>query len=597
MQASGERAATLRALGETLVANARRHVESTLGDEPKRKNIDTDDFIEKQIVDVRGWASRLDSDRYRTRQTSDGLYIEAVLPDDVAQGLAGRREELERAGEASGLIVRYYIEPSKGNPGIIDPDVLANDIVTAQRLVANRSSPVLRDPWDAAALVAAAALKAHILHDVQLPNDALSFAADTVLKIGEREVGLQPHEVEAAYFEQGADRSAARILPVLLLPNAEAVLTVVAKGDVRTIRDRVTRAGASLARAVSNEVRLHLARGLDYVWETPCVRDGRCHHEVGLLLATETMRDCVLGHWDPKTGRRSIVELQEPFAQSLATADDRLIVPARLDATIRALAPAAMADICVSGRAHALLPALFSAQRRPLLNQEQHHADPRGTHALVGGRALLTLAQNGDEEEIYEYINACADNSALLGNLLRALSAAAEESAERAATAQRIWPCICRHVLGLIDSGHRPFPRGYYGDMALAALIPNPAHDVSYLYREVQGDPIAWWKPLLLQREVGEWVPLAQGRATCVDQLIVFLSALSSEEKIRIGLPWIKDIVLPDPNGIAAGSVMISTWLIEQRPTAAETDLLAVWQRVVDALVVAGVTRLAPYSD
>ena len=133
--------------------------------------------------------------------------------------------------------------------------------------------------------------------------------------------------------------------------------------------------------------------------------------------------------------------------------------------------------------------------------------------------------------------------------------------------------------------------------MALAALIPNPAHDVSYLYREVQGDPIAWWKPLLLQREVGEWVPLAQGRATCVDQLIVFLSALSSEEKIRIGLPWIKDIVLPDPNGIAAGSVMISTWLIEQRPTAAETDLLAVWQRVVDALVVAGVTRLAPYSD
>ena len=597
VQASGERAATLRALGETLVANARRDVESTLGDEVERKNLDIDDFIEKQIVDVRGWASRLDSNMYRTRQASDGLYIEAVLPNDVAQGLAGRLEKLERAGETSRLTVRYYIEPSQGKPDIVDPDVLANDIVTAQRLIANRSSAVLRDPWDAAALVAAAALKAHVLHDVQLSNDALSFAVDTILRIGEGEVGVRPDEVEAAYFEQGADRSVGRTLPLLLLASAAGFRMVAGQAGGRTTVDRAVRAGLRLARSTVYEVRLHLARGLDHVWESPCVHEGQCHHEIGVRLATETMRDSVFGRWNRHTGRRDIVDLEEPLGESLATAEDKSILPGRLDAAIRAMAPASMADICISGRAHALLPALFSAQRRALLTQEQYHADPRGTHALVTGRALLTLARNGDAEEIYRYIDACADNAVLLGNLLRALAATGEESAEWAAIAQRLWPWIVRHVLGLIDSGHKPFPRGFHGDMALAALLPNPTHEVSYLYRELRGEPITWWKPLLLRREVEEWIPLAQGRATCVDQLIVFVDALSSKEKIHIGLPWITDLVLPDPNGIAAGSVMISTWLIEQRPAAVETDLLAVWQQIVDALVVAGVTRLAPYSD
>ena len=469
--------------------------------------------------------------------------------------------------------------------------------MTAQRLIANRSSAVLRDTWDAAALVAAAALKAHVLHDVQLSNDALSFVANTILKIGEGEVGVRPDEVEAAYFEQGADRSVGRALPLLLLASTAGFRMVAGQAGGRTTVDRAVRAGLRLARSTVYEVRLHLARGLDHVWESPCVHEGQCHHEIGFRLATETMRDCVFGRWNRHTGRRDIVDLEEPLGESLATAEDKSIHPGRLDAAIRALAPASMADICISGRAHAMLPALFSAQRRSLLSQEQHHADPRGTHALVSGRALLTLAQNGDAEKIYEHIDACADNPTLVGNLMRALSAAAEETAERAAIAERIWPCIFRHVFGLIESGHKPFPRGHYGDMALAALLPNPAHDVSYLYREVQGDPIIWWNPLLLQREVDEWIPLAQGMATCVDQLIIFLDALSSKEKLHIGLPWITDLVLPDPNGIAAGSFMISTWLIEQRPDAAETDLLAVWQRIVDALVVAGVTRLAPYSD
>ena len=98
---------------------------------------------------------------------------------------------------------------------------------------------------------------------------------------------------------------------------------------------------STLPQSVANEVRLYLARGLDRVWEAPCAHDGRCHHEVGLSLATGTLRDCTIGPWVPDTGRRTVVALEEPFTESLTTTDDDSILTFRLDAAIRALAPAA----------------------------------------------------------------------------------------------------------------------------------------------------------------------------------------------------------------------------------------------------------------
>ena len=597
LRANDERAAELRALGETLVANARRHIESTRDDEPTEAEADTGDSIEQQLAVVRAWASSLDRDRYQARETPDGLYIQATPPEDVVQALQHSNENLERAQESTRLVVRYNIEPKKKRAEAIGADDLATDIATARKLLENPPSLTVHDPWDTAALIAAAALEAHRLGGADLPDDALSFAADTVLRIGEGEPGLRQYEVEETFFEEGADRSAARALPLLLLPVAARLRADVDEADGWTTFERAARASVNLAHAVANEVRFHLARGLDHVWETPCAEHGRCHHEVGLRLATETMRDCVLGSWDPDTGRRSIVALEEPVTESLANTDDDSILSFRLDAAIRALAPAAIANICISTRARVLLLALLSAQRRSLLSPEHDNMDDRGTHTLVSARALLTLAEHGDDAAIYAHIDAYTDNSALLGNLLRALSAAAEETPDRAATARRIWPNVVRHVRELNDSGHAPFQDPHYGDMALAALMPNAAHDHSYLYREVRDNPITWWEPLALRSEVEAWLAAAAGRAECVDQLISFLGVLASEDQVRTGLPWVATLVLADPARIAGRAYMLPTWLIETRSAAVNVGLLASWQEVIDALVVAGVTRLAPYSE
>ena len=474
LRANGERAAELRALGDTLVANARRLVGREREHQPTEVESATG-FAEQQLVQVRAWASSLDRDRYEVHKAQDGYYVQATPPDDVAQALQGGHEDLELAMESARLFVRYHIEPEKKLAEPIGHDELASDMATARKLLENPPSRTVYGPWDTSALVAAAALEAHLLEGAVLPEEELSFAAEIVLWIGEGEAGPRPFEFEDTFFEAGADRSAARVLPLLLLPVAARLRALIKEEDGRTTFERAVhasvnlartvvdqvrlhlarrldrvwrtpvravfneeggwttferafRASANLAQAVADEVRLHLARGLDHVWKTPCMEHGRCHHELGWRIATETMRFCILGDWVHDTGRRSILALDEPFTESLASADDDSILVSRLDAAIRALAPAAMADICVSRPARDLLVALLAAQRRSLLSYEHGNPDDRGSHALVSARALLTLARDADDAVIYEHIDAYADNSALLGNLLRALSAAAEEA-------------------------------------------------------------------------------------------------------------------------------------------------------------------------
>ena len=428
VEANSERGAELRTVGETLIANAGRLIGHEREDKPTEVESATE-FAEQPLAQVRAWASSLDRDRYQAHETADGFYVRATPPDDVAQALQARNEDLELATEATRLFVRYHIEPKKEFAEPIGHDELAVDMATARKLFESPPSRGVYGPWDTSALVAAAALEAHLLDGTVLPEEALSFAAEIVLRIGEGEAWPRQFEFEDSFFEEGADRSAARVLPLLLLPVATQLRGVLDERDEWTTFERTFRAGVNLARAVADEVRLHLARGLDHVWKTLCVKDGHCHHELGWWVATERMRFCVLGVWDPETGRRSVLSLEEPVTESLAGVDADSILVSRLDAAIRALAPAAMADICVSSQARDLLLALLAAQRRSLLAYE-HDGDPdsRGSHNLVSARALLTLAKDGDDAAIYEHIDAYADNSDLLGNFLRALSAAAEET-------------------------------------------------------------------------------------------------------------------------------------------------------------------------
>ena len=591
IRARDERTVELSVLGKKLVANARRAFETTREDSASAEQ------MERKLAPVRAWASSLDRARYTALKDSDGIQIQATPPDDVVKALQASGEELKLVGEVARLFVRYHIKRTKEHAVAYSADELEADIETAQTLLENPLPLGAPSPSEISALVAAVALESHLLEAADLSEDALSFAAETVLRIAEEEAAPREFEFAGTIWEQGPDRSAARALPLLLLPVAEHLRAVLDEEDGSTTYNRVLHAGLNSARAVADEVRLHLARGLDHVWAAPCVEHGHCHHKLAWQLATETMRHCLLSARDPETGQRSLLTLDEPLTKSLArTAADSILV-SRLDGAIRALAPASMAHICISAQARALLLALLAAQRRSLLNIKHRNPDDRDTHTLVSARALLALAKDGDDTAIYEQIDAYADNSILLGKLLRALSAAAEETPARAETARRVWPNIIRHVLELNESGHTPFQGAHHGDMALTALIPNSVNELPYLYREVSVSPIMWWDPIELRAEVEVWLALAKGNPRCVDQLVGFVQMLESDDQVQVGLPCMSMLVLADPTRVVRGSYMLTSWLIEMRSVAADSGLMNMWQKIVDDLVVAGETRLALYSD
>jgi hypothetical protein len=176
-------------------------------------------------------------------------------------------------------------------------------------------------------------------------------------------------------------------------------------------------------------------------------------------------------------------------------------------------------------------------------------------------------------------------------------AAAAEETPSAAQTARQLWPGLITQVLGLLSAGHQPFGHDYLSQLGLAALIPVPAYDLSYLYRELESDPIAWTDALAWRSAIESWLPFAVGQAPCVDSLVELLRTLASADQAGTGLPWIAALVMPDPGAIAGRSRALQAWLSEIRTIAADTGLLIPWQELVDALVVAGDSALAPYAE
>ena len=596
-RANDERAAVLRRIGEALVENARQMIDQERQADAMGNQVNGDDEIDPELATVMLWASCLDREYFQFHETPDGLYFQPTPPEAVVEQLQDGNRDYERASEEIQLSARYLYKTKETDSDPVEPDQLEADIAASRELLEDPTPLGIRHPWDLPAAIAATALEAHLLRHVDVKDETLAVVAEIVLRVSEGEAPTGLFDIEESYFEQGADRSAARALPLLLLPLAAQLRALVDGAGGSATFERVSTAGLRLAQALVNEVRLHLARGLDHLWATPCVQEGLCHHQVGWRIATATMRDCALGGWDRETGMRSVVLLDEPIADSLANAPDNSIRPSRLDAAIRALAPAATANICVSTAALVLVKALLNAQSRALIHHKRDNLDERGTNALVTARALLTLAHNGDDTAVYEHINAYADDSTRLSNLLRGLSAAAEEAPDRAATARRIWPDVIRYVLDLNDNGHTPFDGRSYGDLALAELLPNPTYETQYLYRELRGEPITWWDPLAMRSEVEAWLVPAIGNATCVDQLVSFLRVLSPEDQAQLGLPWVAKLVLPSPGNIANRTYLLADWLIEMRAVSDAVGLSAIWQQVVDDLAVEGDRRLAPYSE
>lgn len=585
--AGPDRAEELRLVGEQLVEKVRLRIEQ-LGE-----SVATE-AAEMELSTARAWASGLDRSTYSVTETNDGWEVQSNPPAEVTAVLTAGMDWFKDSQEAMRLTVRYHVKQEDGTAEPITTEDLLADLNSAAALI---DSPPELDAmgWDAPAAVAGYALTQHLAHGLPLPDDGVMIAADIVLRVGEDEVPQRDHDIEESYFSQGADRAAARALPLLLTPNAVHVRRLIDGGDGTAAYSRAEDALSALSRSNVLQTRLFLARGLDHVWASPCTHDPACPHQTALRIATDMMRECVLGPWNMERQEYPFVTLADPIVETLPVVADDNILVSRLDAAIRALGPAVAADICISGDARALIDVLIDAQRRALLAQDRN-TDDRGSHALAAARALLTM---DDDDAILTHIDAYVDNSTVLDNALRAISAAAEEDPRRADTARRIWPQIAERVLDGHDAGRKTFTNRIAGlDYTLAALIPTPAGEATYLHPEYDGKPIVWWDPAAWHATVDRWLDVAAGKPTCVDALVRFIRlALSGDEQVRLGIPWVARAALADAAAVATRCYTVAEWLIDVRVAAQTAGMASAWQRTVDALVVAGDGRLAPYSE
>lgn len=598
LNADPERADALRAVGEQLVARAR---EMEAADEPEdetQPTADEQDGSPSFTTMVEAWASALDHSRYRAYADGDQIYVQNTPPAGVEEALREGNEDLQRGNEVLRIQWRYFAGGARGRAKTPPPvgDELAKDLAIAEGLVADPPAVSAVSVSEMAAAIGAHAVEAVVLHDERLPDEAKRFAINAVLEIAEHAAPANQFDFYGEFFEQGADRLAARVVPLLLLPHAMGLRSFVDDDGDRTPAVRIADAALHLARAVPNETRVHLARGMDAIWGSPCTDDGRCYHELALDVAIESMRDCLLGPWDTDTQQRRIELVADPVAESLdAIPNDDVFVP-RLDAGLRALGVAATRTSCVSDRARELLTHVLDAQRRGLLAYDKNF-DDRGTHTLEAARALLNLAAASDDAPLHAAIAAYADHSARLAGLLRSLSGAAEEAPPRAEAARRLWPSVITQVLALNADGHSPFRERHYGGRALSSLLPTPSHEIEFLYRELDADPLSWAEPLSWDHAIDAWMSVAMGDPDGVDALIGLVRPLAVEDQVAFGLPRVSALVLADVDQVSRRTYLLSSWLTDIRDAAIAGGALAEWQRLVDALVVAGDRSLAPYSE
>ena len=586
LRADDQRAEQLRQLGERLVSTAARRV-----------GADKSLAAKEHLAAVRNWATALDRTAYQVEERDGQLLIQQTVDPEVEAALGETNAELLRGNKALGLVARHaHTRENGGRAPDMPSEALAADLAVARDLLANPPNTALGHSPDGPVAAAASAIELHFDRGVDVSDEDLQWSAAVLLRVAV-EFSEHPSDIgDNSIFNQGADRSAGRALPYLLLPTTSDLrqsLGIDSAEDLEQLIDL----GRAIAWGASNEGRLAYARALDVVWSTPCSGDldGRCHHEVAYELVEASYRDCVLGPWDSNLQRRTIKHLDPPIASSLAAIAGGEIIVRRLSAAIRATGSAAISRACCQEAAQEALSILLAAHCRSMLAHE-HGYQHSESDSLVAARAALWQAMDNRDAPLFDYVKSYLEDPRVLAEALRAINAAAEERPDAAAVARRLWPILMDLVLDVVERNPDLFAVRYWGSSALAKLVPSPAYAQGYFTLEMAGEPERWRDLLAWSSQVERWLGVAVGSHECIDALVDAIRELDVSDQIEIGLRWIERIV-QESGDQCASTFGLPRWLHERKIDPMTPEQEARWQRVVDLLVVSGDTRVADLTD
>ncbi len=605
-----DRQQELKGLGSELFERSAGHYEGT----PRQAE-------ESAIARKRALA--FDVDQYEIEPTESGQAVRISLKEDeeVQEVLAESNTDLLRGMEADRLKFVYADRLiGRPTPEPLNIEQLARDINTAKAMLADPPQSSVFEIAAAPAAVAAAVLEGFFLDDMDLAEDDLVWAARTLADIVlshklQGEVG-GPFS-DTTVFPWGADRSAARSLPLLLRPDARPVLDRIAADGLD--KQKLDQIQKWLFTTSPNETRTAASRALDTVWHSPCETTGDCFHQVALALIEQSARHTTPFRRQPGETYDPI-PLTGPILDALASADN--LVVSWLNPALRALGAEACSPApCVHDQAAELLHAALKAHRRArcAFDIGSNHSS---WDALFAARAVLSLAAAGHPTALQDHIQGFAAHFDGLRECLMALAAAAEETPEAAAVAHEAWPQIIRDGLRLLaENAESDLARSGRDERSLvfSALLPAPATIEMYNYREIPDGPIPWIDPEGWAPEIDMWVQAAirnrspnDGTASAqqdapspslpagglfgsIGTMVSMLLALPTEDQARIGISWIEQLVAY-AGSEAANTFTLPAWLQEVRPHC-RGDESDTWQRITDHLYVFGDARVSDLAD
>jgi len=578
---------------------------------------------------ARRWAAALDRNSYDATHTDEGIVVQQREDPEVADALEAQRADYARFNESLRLQSRYAgrFDQIRRPPPLVLGQLTA-DVVVARDLLVNPLADGDRLFGEGPISTAAAALEGAYLDGLNVPLDDLLWAAQVLLDVVAEHISRTPDDVEdAQLYSHGADRSAARGLPLLLTPAAADVrhaLTVSGAAQLDTVL-------TWLFTAAPIEVRIFASRALDAVWTSPC--DGSpCHHKAAFDLVEDSVRHASVrrSSWNPEDNRGP---LSGPLLQALAAAGERDVVAPDLSPALRALGAEARHSTCVHSSVADLLPTVLAAHRRSVKPFE-HGYHQSESDALFAARATLTVAACGNSELLLEHARDLAtDAPHASGEYVEAVAAAAEERTDLADAARALWPQLMCDVLSVFagarrssendvpddlqvkshirraferfrKKSRRPPPRPSqqrrdrtqwrWRGRAMEALLPHMTYEHRHRYSELTTEQIRWPVPQQWRPEIESWIDASNGGREAIDAMVHMLQTQPIEEQARMGIAWVERIVAKDP--AASRTFLLPQWLRDVRSYCGEEEL-SVWQRLVDTLVVHGDTRIRDLAD
>ncbi|MEU5995247.1 hypothetical protein ABZ806_40250 [Spirillospora sp. NPDC047418] len=192
-----ERAESLKKVAEQLVKNGDR-----LG-------------ISQELT--KNWAASLDSDRYRITQHGDQYYLEVVPPPEVQAAQETHAGHQELVQTTMRLQTRYW-GSAKYDAGYVPPtsEEIAEDLAVGRSLLESDADQIPTRAVDAVAHVVRAAIERAAAGDMNALGGEGTFATEFVLSFALSFQDAKDQRHEGQYFDLGADRAVARVLPAFL---------------------------------------------------------------------------------------------------------------------------------------------------------------------------------------------------------------------------------------------------------------------------------------------------------------------------------------------------------------------------------------------